>query len=344
MCCSFSSENAIVTASLIDLESLPQVPLPLDARNNPFCPINVDNSRELNLNQIPKAPTKLQISFHDFPRVISHGQVGDRLLFKNIVPLAEKWHLASVIWHDQHETEILRSFFDSAWFRENQPSLILDCACGTGFHAFLLSELGYQVTACDADEQNIKILRQQPAFDPDKHSVIDCKWQDLESRFDEQKFDCVLCLGSSITYYDSWAEGAQVNEFDPAELKAVLGQMESVLAPKGKLIIGFSRHYCTQLTRFECDFVEKEIRGVKFQMCWELNYDWQRHIKSWICQIVNENDEDFTFELNSYLFEIDQLQKACKEVFIDGNVEFKDIDSKYYDTFVVCTKSDVAKK
>ena len=64
----------------------------------------------------------------------------------------------------------------SAWVQRFAPriaqGLVLDCASGSGRHALLLAELGYQVLACDRDAAALSTIQ---------HPLITCIACDLES-------------------------------------------------------------------------------------------------------------------------------------------------------------------
>ena len=321
-CCLFTNNNLNVSASFIDMggqEALRHV-------------IDVENSKHRKPENAFTPPARFQVGFQEFPDLIDNGQIGKTRLFKTISPLATKWHRAALIWHDENEADMLAKYLGNTLAGN---ASILDCACGTGFHARMLSSLGYDVTASDIDPENIEILKHSDGYKQSNIPVKVADWKTLSRSFRKKKFDCVLCLGSSITYYDSWKEGRKVEDFNSDELKAVLSEMKSILAPGGILIIGVSRHYDRKLDSFDCTFSEREIDGVRHGMEWKLNYDWIKGKKHWLCNIWNENDEDYSFELSSSLFDAEQLSSLCGEIFGNDQVSVNDVDSGYYDTLVV---------
>jgi ubiquinone/menaquinone biosynthesis C-methylase UbiE len=73
-------------------------------------------------------------------------------------------------------------------------SRILDACAGTGRYSFYLADKGHTVTACDLVEHHVNIMRAKS--DADKLAeIVVCNVLDL-SRFDENSFDAVLCMGA----------------------------------------------------------------------------------------------------------------------------------------------------
>ena len=73
-------------------------------------------------------------------------------------------------------------------------SRILDACAGAGRYSFYLAEKGHAVTACDLVKHNVDIIKSNP-----KAGILDdifvCNALDL-SRFNENSFDIVLCMGA----------------------------------------------------------------------------------------------------------------------------------------------------
>lgn len=73
-------------------------------------------------------------------------------------------------------------------------SRILDACAGTGNYSLYLVDKGHKVTACDLVEHNVNIIKAKP--DANRLSDITvCNVLDL-SRFEENNFDAVLCMGA----------------------------------------------------------------------------------------------------------------------------------------------------
>ncbi|MCL1820114.1 MAG: methyltransferase domain-containing protein [Oscillospiraceae bacterium] len=73
-------------------------------------------------------------------------------------------------------------------------SRILDACAGTGRYSFYLAEKGHIITACDLVEHNVGIIKAKPEAEKLREISV-CNVLDL-SRFDENNFDVVLCMGA----------------------------------------------------------------------------------------------------------------------------------------------------
>ena len=92
-----------------------------------------------------------------------------------------------------HKVEYLTTirYFDRV-FKPN--SRILDACAGTGNYSFYLANKGHRVTACDLVEHNVNIIKAKP--DAQKlEDILVCNVLDL-SRFTDNNFDVVLCMGA----------------------------------------------------------------------------------------------------------------------------------------------------
>lgn len=92
-----------------------------------------------------------------------------------------------------HQVEYLTTikYFDSLF---PPGSHILDACAGTGRYSFYLADNGHFVTACDLLKYNVNIIKAKP----DAARLTDiavCDVLDL-SRFSDDSFDIVLCMGA----------------------------------------------------------------------------------------------------------------------------------------------------
>lgn len=81
----------------------------------------------------------------------------------------------------------------------NPPKDVLDLACGTGSLAIKLSQLGYDVTGIDLDEQMIKVAQnktQDVLFLNDNMLTFN----------HSKKYDGIYCIGNSLVHLNSLAE------------------------------------------------------------------------------------------------------------------------------------------
>jgi ubiquinone/menaquinone biosynthesis C-methylase UbiE len=84
-------------------------------------------------------------------------------------------------------------------FDENKVKTILDCACGTGKHAILFSQLGYHVEGCDLSSVMVQRAKINAATSGVKVNFVQADFKRLPEVFD-RKFDCVVCVGNSLTH------------------------------------------------------------------------------------------------------------------------------------------------
>lgn len=73
-------------------------------------------------------------------------------------------------------------------------SQILDACAGTGRYSFYLAEKGHFVTACDLVERHVESIQNNPNAKRLSGAMV-CDVLDL-SRFRENSFDAVLCMGA----------------------------------------------------------------------------------------------------------------------------------------------------
>ena len=77
-------------------------------------------------------------------------------------------------------------------YKQSKGKSLLDVACGTGFHASLLSKY-YQVEGLDLDPQMLKVAKK-------KHPRIRFHQGDMTDFDLKRQFDVIVCLFSSIGY------------------------------------------------------------------------------------------------------------------------------------------------
>ncbi|MDL2318312.1 class I SAM-dependent methyltransferase [Eubacteriales bacterium OttesenSCG-928-A19] len=89
--------------------------------------------------------------------------------------------------------------FLDALFKKSQVNTVLDCACGTGQHLYMLSELGYQVSGSDYSDSMLQVAKKNLA----KHNIPiplhQCDFRYLEQAFDN-RFDAIVCLTTSLPH------------------------------------------------------------------------------------------------------------------------------------------------
>ena len=89
-------------------------------------------------------------------------------------------------------------------------SRILDACAGAGRYAFYLANKGHTVTACDLSQHHVNIIKSNP----DAHKLADiavCNTLDL-SRFKDNSFDAVLCMGALYHLRDNQDKAKALSE------------------------------------------------------------------------------------------------------------------------------------
>ncbi len=104
---------------------------------------------------------------------------------------------------------------------------VLDAACGTGFHSIVLARDGFDVWACDGAAT--MVARTQANAAKAGVTLVDqlvSDWRELPSRFGEDRFDALICLGNAFTHL-----------FDHEARRDVLAAMHAVIKPGGLIVI-----------------------------------------------------------------------------------------------------------
>ncbi|MBI5301366.1 MAG: methyltransferase domain-containing protein [Chloroflexi bacterium] len=115
--------------------------------------------------------------------------------------------------------------FIEATLARHAARSVLDCACGTGWHAIELARRGYHVSASDASAQMIARARTNAAQAGITIPFAMARFDELPKTFGEQ-FDAILCLGNSL-----------VHVLDDDALDASLAGMRASLREGGVLIL-----------------------------------------------------------------------------------------------------------
>jgi ubiquinone/menaquinone biosynthesis C-methylase UbiE len=102
--------------------------------------------------------------------------------------------------------------------KQTKGESLLDVACGTGFHASLLSK-HYQVEGLDLDPQMLKVAKK-------KHPSIRFQQGDMVDFDLKRQFDVIVCLFSSIGYVKT-----------QSRLQKAIRNMAKHLLPGGVLLV-----------------------------------------------------------------------------------------------------------
>nr|WP_255350426.1 MULTISPECIES: class I SAM-dependent methyltransferase [Clostridia] len=91
-----------------------------------------------------------------------------------------------------------RQFFKEI-LNENQVQSVLDCACGTGQHLYMLAELGYRVSGSDFSASMLKVASKNLERHGIQIPLSRCDFRELQEAFTE-KFDAVVCLTTALPH------------------------------------------------------------------------------------------------------------------------------------------------
>lgn len=104
-------------------------------------------------------------------------------------------------------------------------SRILDACAGAGRYSFYLADKGHIVTACDLVEHNVNIIKAKP----DSNKLFDIAVCDVLnlSRFQDNSFDAVLCMGAPYHFFDRDLR------------KTAIAECVRVCKPKGIVVLAY---------------------------------------------------------------------------------------------------------
>jgi len=110
-------------------------------------------------------------------------------------------------------------------FDENKVKSILDCACGTGKHAIAFSQFGFRVEGCDLSSEMVQCAKLTAVASGVMVNFVQADFKKLPEMFN-RKFDCVVCVGNSLTL-----------ELEEKGVSSALESMYQVLGEEGVAII-----------------------------------------------------------------------------------------------------------
>lgn len=126
--------------------------------------------------------------------------------------------------NNSHKIEWLTSMHYLKKFIK-EGAFLLDGCAGTGNYAFPLAESGYEVIAGDIVPGNIDIIREKQKNSPVLKDIYVGNMLDL-SRFSDENFDAVLCMGAFYHVDDEIRSG-------------IMKECLRVLKPGGLLVISY---------------------------------------------------------------------------------------------------------
>ena len=178
---------------------------------------------------------------------------------------------------------------------DRQQSL-LDTACGTGFPLVELRRAGFtHLTGADADPDLLARFRAAIAAETDladwDPELIEVTWQQLPQVI-TRSFDVVLNVDAAIGFMDSWAPGEMRVGSDAifARVVEVLRNFHAVTRPGGRFFIGLQKNNHKGNTYYPMEVGRMLLDGVEAQAQWNMSYDWERRIKTWVNLVTIDGD------------------------------------------------------
>jgi len=225
---------------------------------------------------------------------------------------------------DEHD------FFASI-IKQHNIKKILDCACGTGFHIVMLSNLGVEITGSDISKSLLERAKSNLKKEKIQAKLVQSSWQKLPQKINE-KFDLLLCIGNSLTLL-----------LDDAEIEKSLKSMYAMLNENGLIVVQNRNIDQMLIKKPRTSFAEYETDN--FVLYINKYYDDKISLN-----IFNINTEQETADINYNKFDLNLLTKnklekvAKKSGFNDvqffGNYRFnKYIKSKSDSLIMIAKKS-----
>lgn len=125
-----------------------------------------------------------------------------------------------------------QEFFEKI-FAQYSINTVLDCACGTGQHLYMLLQMGKAVVGSDYSESMLDVCQRNLLEKNIRIPLKQCDYRNLESAF-FQKFDAILCLTNSLSHM-------QTNE----DLTIALTSMFNCIGDNGILVLTSGTTYWT---------------------------------------------------------------------------------------------------
>jgi SAM-dependent methyltransferase len=135
-------------------------------------------------------------------------------------------HFYDALYQDKDynaECDFLAAIF--ARYAPGPIRTILDLGCGTGGHALLLAQRGYQVTGVDRSEEMLAIAQAKATSTFQRSNVPTFQRGDIRTLALGQTFDAVICMFAVMSYMTT-----------NADVGAALTTARRHLAPGGLLI------------------------------------------------------------------------------------------------------------
>jgi ubiquinone/menaquinone biosynthesis C-methylase UbiE len=91
-----------------------------------------------------------------------------------------------------------KAFFDNL-FKRNNINTVLDCACGTGQHLYMFSEMGLNVNGSDYSKAMLEVANNNLKKYGKEIPLCHCDFRFLEQKY-TNTFDAVVCLTTALPH------------------------------------------------------------------------------------------------------------------------------------------------
>lgn len=91
-----------------------------------------------------------------------------------------------------------KEFFQSV-FSKGKVESVLDCACGTGQHLYMFSEMGLDVAGSDYSASMLEVAAKNLSEKGIEVPLKQCDFRYLEKEY-QKKFDAIVCLTTSLPH------------------------------------------------------------------------------------------------------------------------------------------------
>lgn len=146
-----------------------------------------------------------------------------------------------------------KNFLDNL-FAKNNVKTVLDCACGTGQHLYMLSQLGYQVSGSDYSASMLRVAKKNLSEHKMNISLSQCDFRYLEQAFDNC-FGAIVCLTTALPHLHT----------DEDLLKA-LRSMRNRLSKHGLLVLTQgTTHFTLSLPSIEVVINREDFSRIFFK-------------------------------------------------------------------------------
>jgi len=107
-----------------------------------------------------------------------------------------------VNWEERLKVELpfIEKILETVTLKTGQTLKVLDAACGTGRHALALAKKGMEIAGADLSGEMVDAARSNAQKEGLPLRFEQAGFGELTSKFGEEQFDAVLCLGNSLPH------------------------------------------------------------------------------------------------------------------------------------------------